>query len=186
MTPASKRACAILAFAGSIALATATATAAAPETATAQEDPCARFSWNIEREHALFATSPQALTAGRDAASGAQLVIDQLYELQLAPQSQTSMVLPPGKKSAPEGAYAGLARLRIQQTGSYRISLDQPAWIDLADEGRMIDSADFQGRPGCAAPHKIVQYSLPGGHELVLQLSAALAPRIRITITRVP
>ena len=51
--------------------------------ASAQEDPCAKFSWNIEHERALFATSPQAVAAGHDAASAPQLEPNRLYQLQL-------------------------------------------------------------------------------------------------------
>jgi len=153
--------------------------------ALAQQDPCAAFSWNVAHERALFASAPQALSAGRDAASSPPLEPDRLYELQLGPQSQVAWVLPPGKKSIPEEAFAGTARLRLQQPGTYRISVDQSLWIDIVADGHMIESADFQGRAGCVAPHKIVQYTLPAGRELVLQLSAAGGPRARLTITRV-
>jgi len=47
----------------------------------------------------------------------------------------------------------------------------------------MIASADFQGRPGCLAPHKIVQYQLPAGRQLTLQFSAAASAQLRLTIT---
>jgi hypothetical protein len=130
--------------------------------ALADEDPCARFSWNIAHERALFATAPVSLAAGRDASS-----------------------TPPGKKTSIEGAHAGLARLRLQQPGVYRVSVDRAAWIDVVADGSMIESADFQGRPGCLAPHKIVQYSLPAGRKLVLQLSAAAGLRLRLAITHV-
>ncbi len=149
-----------------------------------QQDPCAAFSWNIAHERALFATAPQALNAGRDAASTPPLEPDRLYDLQLAPQGQVAWVLPPGKKSIPEQGFAGMARLRLPQPGTYRISVDQSLWIDIVADGQMIESVDFQGRAGCIAPHKIVQYTLPAGRELVLQLSAAGGPRARLTITR--
>jgi hypothetical protein len=108
-----------------------------------------------------------------------------LYHLQLGPQGQVTMLLAPGKNSVIDGGYAGLARLQLQQSGAYRISLDQSAWIDVVADGHMIDSAAFQGRPGCLAPHKIVQYLLPAGRELLLQFSAAAGPYLRVAITHV-
>jgi hypothetical protein len=83
------------------------------------------------------------------------------------------------------GLGVAAASAMAQQPGTYRISVDQPAWIDLVAEGRMIGSADFQARPGCLAPHKIVQYLLPAGPELALQFSAAASPHLRLTITHV-
>jgi hypothetical protein len=151
--------------------------------AAAQDDPCAKFSWNIERERALFASAPQAVVAGRDASSAPPLAPERLYQLQLAAAGQITLLLPPGKKTGADGAYGGMARLRLAQPGSYRVSVDQPLWIDVVADGKMIQSVDFQGRPGCLAPHKIVQYSLPSGRELLLQLSGAPNPVVRLTIT---
>jgi hypothetical protein len=148
----------------------------------AQDDPCAKFSWNVEHERALFAAAPQAIAAGHDAASAPRLEPDRLYQLQLAAAGQVMLALPPGKKPG-DASYAGLARLSLQQPGSYRVSVDQSVWIDIVADGKMIDSADFQGRPGCLAPHKMVQYSLPAGRELLLQLSGAPSAGVRLTIT---
>ena len=151
--------------------------------ALAQEDPCAKFSWNIEHERALFATAPEAVAAGHDPATTPLLAPERLYLLQLAPQDHVALALPPGKQPKPDGAYAGMARLRLQQPGTYRVSVDQSLWIDVVADGKMIDSADFQGRSGCLTPHKIVQYALPAGRDLVLQLSGAVSPGVRLTIT---
>ncbi|HXL97440.1 MAG TPA: hypothetical protein VN925_03635 [Steroidobacteraceae bacterium] len=153
--------------------------------AIADEDPCAKFSWNVVRERALFATAPQSIIAGREPTSTPLLAPERLYQLQLGPQRQVALLLSPGKKTLVDGAYAGLVRLQLQQPGAYRMSVDQPAWIDVVDERHVIDSADFQGRPGCLAPHKIVQYLLPAGRELVLQFSSAAGPQLRLTITHV-
>jgi hypothetical protein len=103
--------------------------------------------------------------------------------MQLSAAGQVTLALPPGKKPAGDSSYAGLARLSLRQPGSYRVSLDQSAWIDIVADGKMIDSADFQGRAGCVAPHKVVQFSLPAGRELLLQLSGAASAGVRVTIT---
>jgi hypothetical protein len=153
--------------------------------ARSNEDPCAGFSWNVARERALFASAPQTAAAARDPASGPLLAPGRLYDLQLAPQNQVRLRLAPGKKTQPDGAYAGLARLQLQQPGAYRVSLDRGAWIDIVADGQLIASSDFQGRPGCLAPHKIVQFLLPAGHELLLQFSAAAVPVLRVAITPV-
>jgi hypothetical protein len=152
----------------------------------ADEDPCAAFTWNVAHERALFAGTPEAIVAGRDAASVPLLSSERLYQVQLAPQSQVAFVLPPGKtSSSPDGAYAGMGHFRLTQAGTYRVSADQPVWIDIVADGKMIDSADFQGRKGCMTPHKIIQYALPAGRDLVLQLSAAPGVGVRVAITRV-
>jgi hypothetical protein len=95
------------------------------------------------------------------------------------------MRLPPGKKTQSDGGYAGLARLQLTLAGAYRVSMDRGAWIDIVADGQMIASSDFQGRPACTAPHKIVQFLLPAGHELLLQFSAASGPMLRVAITPV-
>jgi hypothetical protein len=173
-----------------LALALAVGVALAAQSAIAdQDDPCAGFSWNMARERALFAAAPQSIAAGRELKSTLLLTPDRLYELQLGEQGQVSMPLAPGRKSVGDAGYdgqaryAGLARLQLPRAGSYRISLDQPAWIDVLADGKMLDSSGFQGRPGCLAPHKIVQFALPAGPQLLLQFSAATVPRLRVTIT---
>jgi hypothetical protein len=161
------------------------ALAVAATWARADEDPCTGFSWNIAHERALFATAPQSIAAGREPTPAPPLAPDRLYQLQLTPQGQVVMLLPSGKKTPVDGAFAGLARLQLQQPGTYRVSMDQPAWVDVVADGHLIGPSDYQARPGCFAPHKIVQYLLPAARELLLQFSAAAGRELRVTITQV-
>lgn len=163
----------------------AAAAAAWTTGAHAAGDPCSAFSWDVHRERALFAQAPEAATAGTSAAQAPRLEADRLYELALSPQEQVAFASPPGKKMLTDGASAGLARLRIGMAADYRIALDQGFWIDVVDGHHLIASKDFQGRPGCQAPHKIVLYSLPAGRDLIVQFSGAIAGRLRLAITRV-
>jgi hypothetical protein len=155
----------------------------------AQEAPCATFTWNVSHERQLFATTPAALTAGASYAAAPRVEAEKLYDLQLGSQTQVTFALAPGKSKPTDGPYAGLAMLRVMHAGTYRISLDQPAWIDVitdaAPNGQSIASSDFQGRSGCHAPHKIVQFGFPADRELLIQLSGAADAHIKLTVTSV-
>jgi hypothetical protein len=146
-------------------------------------DPCARFRWDIAQERALFASSGQTLVAGHDAASAATVQPQSLYVLQLQPQAQVSFALPPARARAVAGAQAGIVRLAITQAGRYRISLDEPFWVDVVNGSQMLSSQDFQGVPGCNAPHKIVEFDLPAGNDLLLQVSGAISATLRLSVT---
>lgn len=150
--------------------------------AVAADGSCIGFKWDITRERALFATVAETVTSGTDVASAPLVMPDRLYELAIRPQAQVAFEVPPGKKVPIEGASAGLARLRLPTAGKYRISIDQSFWIDVVADNHLVAAEDFQGRPGCHTPHKIVLYSLPGGEELLLQLSGAVGSHVRLTI----
>jgi hypothetical protein len=109
-----------------------------------------------------------------------------LYALQLAPQAAVSFAAAPGKKSAPDGAYAGLAVLQLETAGDYRVSVDAPVWIDVAADGKLAAVEDYQGLHSCDAPHKIVEFNLAGASRFVLQLSGAPKAAIRLTVTQAP
>jgi hypothetical protein len=153
--------------------------------ASAADDPCAGFGWNVARERALFAAAPQGMKAGAQLATAPAAKLDQLYDLALTSQDQVHFPAPPGKKPK-SGAFAGLVRLRVPTAGVYRVSVDQPFWIDVVSGHELIRSDDFQGAPGCNGPHKIVQFTLPAGQELVLQVSGTASPHTRITVTPAP
>jgi hypothetical protein len=150
------------------------------------DDPCAGFAWDVIHERALFATDAKALPAGKAVASSPALTVDRLYQLQLSSQPEVSFAAPPGKKMLTDGAYAGLATLIVDKAGVYRVSLDQSFWLDVVANGVLIGSKAFQGRAGCSAPHKIVEFVLPAGAPLTLQFGGATSQTLRVTITRSP
>jgi hypothetical protein len=162
------------------------AIAAAGATRAFADDPCLGFKWDIRREHALFGGAPAALSAGKDLPSAPTIVVGRLYALQLAAQTTVTFAAAPGKASAPDGAYAGLAILHLETAGDYRVSVDAPAWIDVAADGKLAAVEDYQGLHSCDAPHKIVEFNLAGTSRFVLQLSGAPKAAIRLTITQAP
>jgi hypothetical protein len=157
----------------------------AGSSATESADPCGAFSWDVSRERALFGKVPQKVTAGASPADAPAMSPDRLYELALVPLSQVHFAATPGKKRSAEG-HGGLATLSLPSAGLYRIALDQPFWVDVIHGGTPIPSRDFQGRPGCHAPHKIVEFELPASTPLTLQFSAGDAATLRVAVLRAP
>ena len=158
--------------------------AAAFRLADANDDPCGAFTWDVHHERALFATKPQILTGGQTVAAAPTLTVDRLTQVELKGQSEVRFPEPPGKKRGAGQAYAGLARLTVDTEGVYRISLDQPLWVDVIANGAVIPAKYFQGRPGCNAPHKVVEFVLPARLPITLQLSGGGVTTVRITVTR--
>jgi hypothetical protein len=146
-------------------------------------DPCSDFTWNVTAERALFAGSSTSVAAGADSASAPLLVPGKLYALQLQPQSQVTFLAAPGKKFAGDGAYAGLASLRIAVPGPYRIAVDVPFWIDVVADGGLMSAKGFQGASGCNAPHKIVAFDFPVARQVTLQFSGTASSTLRVSIT---
>jgi hypothetical protein len=150
------------------------------------EDPCTAFTWDVHHERALFENGPQALTGGQTLAASPTLVANRLYQVELRPQSEVTFLEAPGTKGKDGGAYAGLARLTVDAAGVYRVSLDQRLWVDVVVNGTLVPAKDFQGRPGCNAPHKIVEFPLPARVPITLQFSGASVPTVKVAVTPSP
>lgn len=156
--------------------------AALPVAAAA--DPCGQFSWDVSHERTLFAQPAAALVSGLSAASAPALTAGRLYRLSLHPQPQVQFAAPPGRLKFAEGAHAGMMKLNVEQAGVYRVSLDQPAWVDVLRGSSPLASQDFQAQHDCHAPHKIVEFALPAHEALLLQFSAAAQDSLVVALTR--
>jgi hypothetical protein len=166
-------------FAGALALTFAAHSSSAG-------DQCIEFAWDVRAEHLIFAMQPQPLAAGSDRASTPSVSLDRLFLLHLQKQDDVKFPTPPGALEARPDSFGGLALLQVAVPGAYRISADQPVWIDVAFNGALLKPQDFQGRRGCNAPHKIVEFQLPMGVQLTLQISNAANADVRISITPSP
>lgn len=150
------------------------------------EDACIDFKWDVSKERALFAGTPTALQSARESASAPVIVPHRLYRVHLAPQDQVTFAVNPGRKAAAKDAFAGLAALKLDAAGAYRIAIDLPVWIDVVAGGGLIPAKDFEGQRNCSAPHKIVEFDLGGGQPFVLQFSSGISEYILLTVTGSP
>jgi hypothetical protein len=158
----------------------------APAAWAADADPCTRFAWDVSHELAVMKQTPQAIAAaGKPGKDVPQLQVDKLYEIKLTDQSGVTFVLTPGKPTLPDSAQAGIAKFRTDKAGRYRVSITGGHWIDVVDGKQLIKSRDFQGARGCERPRKIVEYDLPAGRELTLQLSGSSDGSVILSVTPV-
>ena len=148
--------------------------------------PCTGFKWDVSKELALFDGASVALSAGKNGGSAPTVGMDRLYQLQLLPQAAVAFAMTPGKSTATDGAYAGLAKLKLHAPGSYRVAVDAPLWIDVVSNGKLATATDFQGSQSCDGPHKIVEFDLTGSTRFVLQISGSAKAAVRLTVTRTP
>jgi hypothetical protein len=162
------------------------ATAFAAAMPASADETCVDFKWDVSQERALFAGTASLLNGGADAKTAPALQLNHLYELKLSKQDQVSFAVTPGKRSPREGSYGGLVTFKIPSSGSYRVAIDMPFWIDVVQDGALVAAVDFQGQHGCSSPHKIVQFDLLGTRPFLLQLSNAAPDSVRLTITATP
>lgn len=158
-------------------------------------DPCARYPWDVTRERTLFAAPAAALTAATTASTRAatdgksndalpRIVPDRVYQVLLTPSAEVTFPFTPGKFSPGTGGYSGILALRVPVSGSYRISVDLPLWIDVVADGHLAAPSDYEAQHDCDAPRKIVQFALRANEPLLVQLSAAGETSVRIAVVR--
>ena len=151
-------------------------------------DPCTTtaFARDVSHELAVAKQTPAPMTAAANADQHVpRLELAKLYQVKLSAQSGVTFALAPGRAKVSEGAQAGLVRFHTAAPGRYRVALSSGHWIDIVDGEQRSESSDFQRAHGCERPHKIVEFVLPGGKDLTLQLSGSPDATVMLSVTSV-
>jgi hypothetical protein len=147
---------------------------------------CAAFTWDVQREFEAMQAPASVLQAAATAdAVSKPIPLGVRHDLKLHPQREVTLAARPGKSMPNNDATAGMVAFRIPTDGRYRIALTTGHWLDVIDAGKVIPSLDFQGKPGCPLAHKFVEFQLPAGRELLLQLSGGTTTTAGVLITAV-
>jgi hypothetical protein len=93
----------------------------------------------------------------------------------------------PSQPEKPGGsvAHGGLASFRIAKAGTYQVSLNSGAWIDVVKDGAMVESSAHGPGPACTGIGKTVRFALQPAN-YVLQISANAGAEIAVMISPVP
>jgi len=157
-------------------------------TGAATEFPpgCESFTWNVSRELTIAQTPATSITAGADAGDPARIELDTHYRVRLHRQAEVTFTATPGRTVQDGEAFAGLLTFQVPGDGHYRVAITSRHWIDIVDGGKSVPTVDFQGHRACPLAHKIVQFDLRAGRDLVLQFAAGSEDEIGVVITAAP
>jgi len=162
-------------------------TASSAAVAAADFPPgCDTFSWDVARELAALQTPSTGITAGSGPDDVVRIELDTHYQVRLPAQSALTFAARPGKPMLDEDAYAGLLTFQVPGDGRYRVAITSGHWIDLVEGEEIVRSLDFQGRRACPLVHKIVEFELHAGRDLVLQFAGGNAAGVGVVITAAP
>jgi hypothetical protein len=100
--------------------------------------------------------------------------------LTLQPIDSVTFPLPLTRKPAP-GTFGGVYHVTIATAGTYRVVLENGAWIDLVRDGKSLTSVGHMEGAPCSGIRKIVDFALQPGTYIV-QLSNAKTAQTRILI----
>jgi hypothetical protein len=160
------------------------ANAAEPGTATSG---CDDYEWDMNREMALLAAEPIAVTALKARADDARFTpLDRPLQVSLHPTDEVSLLTPPGRSHDAATSYAGLMMLYVPRSGAYRISSDKRLWIDVVGPDGVVKSSKFAMQTGCAKLVKSVAFKLDPeiGYWIQLTGSPVREPVLLITLDR--
>ena len=100
--------------------------------------------------------------------------------LTLDPIDKVTFPLAPERKPA-AGTFGGVYHVTVATAGTYRVALQNGAWIDLVRDGKSLSSAAHMEGAPCSGIRKIVDFALQPG-TYTLQLSGAKVAQMRILI----
>jgi hypothetical protein len=116
---------------------------------------CDHFKWSVARERAWFAASPAALPA-----KGGEIDVSKGYSVTLA--KDVKLPVAPERASKPDSFAAVLTAPKLEP-GLYQITLSAEAWVDVAENGKLVKSSDFSGQRDCPGVRKSVRFPLGAG-----------------------
>jgi len=100
--------------------------------------------------------------------------------LTLEPIDGVTFPMPLTRKPA-AGTFGGVYHVTVATAGTYRVALQNGAWIDLVRDGKPLTSVGHMEGAPCSGIRKIVDFALQPG-TYVVQLSGAKTAQMRILI----
>ena len=141
---------------------------------------CNGFGWPVDTEIEWMKATVPATQSGAKLASVPNAAVD----LALAPAERVTLPSPPSGK--PHGEvktpHAGFFVIeKVPKAGLYQVSLASPGWIDVIQNGKVLDSSEHSGAKDCPTLQKSVRFQLEEG-PATIEMSSVPDSHIKLTI----
>jgi hypothetical protein len=156
-------------------------TTLASSSATTQA--CSGFAFDLSRELALMSGSKQPIAAARRSEQRVAIEPGKAYQVTLVDQASVRLPAPAGKLTVAEGSHAGILHLMPIKSRTIRVTLDEPAWVDIVSAGKVIESTRHTGGHDCPSLRKSVEFDVVPEAPLVLQLSGSTEKTLTVLVT---
>lgn len=147
---------------------------------------CAQFSWDMARELELMRAAPAAVSAHASAEREARAVpLEQRLDVALLPSPQVKLQVAP-RREPPADSRAGVLKVRVPRSGSYRVSASQRLWIEVVGPSGAVTSSKFTMQAGCEVLRKSVAFPLEAETDYWIELSGSptASPALLVTPDR--
>ncbi len=149
----------------------------APHAQAQDADACAKFKWSIDRERDAFKGKLPTIRSGADypgVMSGVTVMLD--------PQAKVTYPVPPARApKAPTAFGAVVTAPPLAAKGVYQITVSEPVWIDVVQNGKALKSDSFTGQENCPGVRKSVRFNLEAG-PMLIELSDATVSQINLDL----
>ncbi len=149
---------------------------------------CGDYQWNMQRELSIAdgEAIPAAVYIEPDDAA-APLELDHKLGLGLFPTNDVRFLVEPERRGKKAEQFAGIAKVRVPQDGTYRFSTVIPYWVEVVTlDGKRLKSNKFEMQSQCKKIFKSAAFALKANVDYWLQMSASRAKDTAIIITKEP
>jgi hypothetical protein len=144
---------------------------------------CGNYTANLHSEMKLMSGHLTSVMAGSTPENAARIRPGVAYSVHLLSQQQVHFWLPPGQNRNGAGRSAGMLSVGTLPAGKWRISTDNPVWLDLVASRQIVDASAFEMKMGCTTILKTVVWAVRGRAPLLIQVSGATRPSVRLLVT---
>ena len=116
--------------------------------------------------------------------SKASLTVGKAVTAVLHPTREVKYASQPEKPGG-SVAHGGMFEVKIDKAGTYRVGIGSGAWIDMLQNGKVLESTAHGPGPACTTVRKTVAFQLKPGR-YVLQLSGNADPKLAVIVANEP